>query len=320
MGIGPVPATAAALDRAGLTLDDIDLIELNEAFAAQVLACLREWKVDPTRRAAQPQRLRHLARPPGRRHRRANPRHDGARGASAATRATCSRRCASAAARAWPRSSRPSDEPLVATTSSTGPPTRRPSCCPTRSGSTRACGTAPSTSSPSTSPWSATTPAATATPRSRLGPTMIDVSPTTWWRCSTTSGWSERTWSAFPSAGPRCMRLAAREPSRVDRLVALCTAAQFTAVGLDRPGRPVRAEAPPRSPRLSSNAGTRPDFRAAIPTVRSGRGMVAATPAEGYAGCCEAIAPGTYARLCVDRSRRRSRSPAPTTPPPLRHC
>jgi acetyl-CoA C-acetyltransferase len=47
MGIGPVPATAAALDRAGLTLDDLDLIELNEAFAAQVLACLREWKVDP---------------------------------------------------------------------------------------------------------------------------------------------------------------------------------------------------------------------------------------------------------------------------------
>lgn len=48
MGIGPVPATAAALDRAGLTLDEIDLIELNEAFAAQVLACLREWKLDPT--------------------------------------------------------------------------------------------------------------------------------------------------------------------------------------------------------------------------------------------------------------------------------
>jgi acetyl-CoA C-acetyltransferase len=48
MGIGPVPATAAALDRAGLTLDEIDLIELNEAFAAQVLACLREWKIDPT--------------------------------------------------------------------------------------------------------------------------------------------------------------------------------------------------------------------------------------------------------------------------------
>ncbi|MEN8708249.1 MAG: acetyl-CoA C-acetyltransferase [Nocardioides marinisabuli] len=47
MGIGPVPATAAALERAGLTLDEIDVIELNEAFAAQVLACLREWKVDP---------------------------------------------------------------------------------------------------------------------------------------------------------------------------------------------------------------------------------------------------------------------------------
>lgn len=47
MGIGPVAATAAALHRAGLTLDEIDLIELNEAFAAQVLAVLAEWKVDP---------------------------------------------------------------------------------------------------------------------------------------------------------------------------------------------------------------------------------------------------------------------------------
>ncbi|MFF0269471.1 acetyl-CoA C-acetyltransferase [Kribbella sp. NPDC004536] len=47
MGIGPVAAVAAALARADLTLDDLDLIELNEAFAAQVLACLREWKVDP---------------------------------------------------------------------------------------------------------------------------------------------------------------------------------------------------------------------------------------------------------------------------------
>jgi acetyl-CoA C-acetyltransferase len=43
MGIGPVPATAAALDRAGLKLADMDLIELNEAFAAQVLAVTREW-------------------------------------------------------------------------------------------------------------------------------------------------------------------------------------------------------------------------------------------------------------------------------------
>jgi acetyl-CoA C-acetyltransferase len=44
MGIGPVPSTALALERAGLTLADMDLIELNEAFAAQVIACLREWK------------------------------------------------------------------------------------------------------------------------------------------------------------------------------------------------------------------------------------------------------------------------------------
>ena len=46
MGIGPVPATAAALARAGLSLDDLDLIELNEAFAAQVLAVLRKWGLD----------------------------------------------------------------------------------------------------------------------------------------------------------------------------------------------------------------------------------------------------------------------------------
>ncbi len=43
MGIGPVPATSAALAKAGLRLSDIDLIELNEAFAAQALAVMREW-------------------------------------------------------------------------------------------------------------------------------------------------------------------------------------------------------------------------------------------------------------------------------------
>ena len=46
-GVGPVPAIRKALARAGLTLDDIDLVELNEAFAAQVLACLRELPMDP---------------------------------------------------------------------------------------------------------------------------------------------------------------------------------------------------------------------------------------------------------------------------------
>ena len=45
MGIGPVPSTALALKRAGLSLEQIDLIELNEAFASQVLAVLREWKL-----------------------------------------------------------------------------------------------------------------------------------------------------------------------------------------------------------------------------------------------------------------------------------
>jgi acetyl-CoA C-acetyltransferase len=45
MGIGPVPSTRAALERGGLTLDEIDLIELNEAFASQVLAVLSEWQL-----------------------------------------------------------------------------------------------------------------------------------------------------------------------------------------------------------------------------------------------------------------------------------
>jgi acetyl-CoA C-acetyltransferase len=47
MGIGPVPATAKALALAGVTLADVDLIELNEAFASQVLAVAREWNLTP---------------------------------------------------------------------------------------------------------------------------------------------------------------------------------------------------------------------------------------------------------------------------------
>jgi 3-oxoadipyl-CoA thiolase len=49
MGIGPVPAIRRALDAAGLTLDQIDLIEINEAFAAQVLACVQELGIDEER-------------------------------------------------------------------------------------------------------------------------------------------------------------------------------------------------------------------------------------------------------------------------------
>jgi acetyl-CoA acyltransferase len=48
-GTGPVPAVRKVLARTGLTLEDMDLVEINEAFAAQVLACLRELPIDPTR-------------------------------------------------------------------------------------------------------------------------------------------------------------------------------------------------------------------------------------------------------------------------------
>lgn len=47
MGIGPVYASQMALERAGLSLADMDIIEINEAFAAQVIACCKEWKIDP---------------------------------------------------------------------------------------------------------------------------------------------------------------------------------------------------------------------------------------------------------------------------------
>ncbi|MDQ3138990.1 MAG: thiolase family protein, partial [Gemmatimonadota bacterium] len=49
MGLGPVPASRKALERAGLTVRDLDLIELNEAFAAQALACMQELELDPDR-------------------------------------------------------------------------------------------------------------------------------------------------------------------------------------------------------------------------------------------------------------------------------
>jgi len=47
MGLGPIPATRKALERASLTVSDLDLIELNEAFASQSLACIRELGLDP---------------------------------------------------------------------------------------------------------------------------------------------------------------------------------------------------------------------------------------------------------------------------------
>ncbi len=49
MGMGPVPATRKALERAGLSVADLDLVEINEAFASQSVACLRELALDPSR-------------------------------------------------------------------------------------------------------------------------------------------------------------------------------------------------------------------------------------------------------------------------------
>jgi len=49
MGLGPIPTSRKALARAGLKAGDLDVIELNEAFASQVLACIRDLELDPER-------------------------------------------------------------------------------------------------------------------------------------------------------------------------------------------------------------------------------------------------------------------------------
>jgi acetyl-CoA acetyltransferase family protein len=49
MGIGPVPAVKKLLAKTGMSLNDFDLFEINEAFAAQVLACLRDLPIDPAK-------------------------------------------------------------------------------------------------------------------------------------------------------------------------------------------------------------------------------------------------------------------------------
>jgi acetyl-CoA acetyltransferase family protein len=49
MGLGPVPATRKALARAGITARELDLVDLNEAFAAQAIACIRDLQLDPAR-------------------------------------------------------------------------------------------------------------------------------------------------------------------------------------------------------------------------------------------------------------------------------
>jgi len=79
MGIGPVPATRLALQRAGVTLADLDLIELNEAFAAQVLAVLSEWQLEDGLERVNVNGSGISPRPSRRRDRRADSRHAPAR-------------------------------------------------------------------------------------------------------------------------------------------------------------------------------------------------------------------------------------------------
>ncbi len=77
MGVGPVPASRLALERAGLKVEDIDLWELNEAFAAQVLACIRELGIPHEKLNVNGGAIAH--RPPAGRLGRAPDRHAGTR-------------------------------------------------------------------------------------------------------------------------------------------------------------------------------------------------------------------------------------------------
>ena len=100
--LGPVPATRKALERAGISVADLDLVELNEAFASQSVACIRELGLDPAE--GQRGRRRHRAGPPAGRQRRAAHDHAGPRPAPDRRPLRAGRACASASARASPRS------------------------------------------------------------------------------------------------------------------------------------------------------------------------------------------------------------------------
>ena len=100
MGFGPAPAMRKVLAVAGLKLAEIDVIELNEAFAAQALAVLRDLGIADDAAARQPERRRDRARPSAGRQRRAAG-HDGAVPAATHRRdAMRCARCASASGRA----------------------------------------------------------------------------------------------------------------------------------------------------------------------------------------------------------------------------
>ena len=108
MGIGPVPAVEKLFSRTGLGFPRHRPRRAQRGVrgpGARRAGRLAVERAGP----AQRQRIRHLARAPDRRHRRPDARHRPARASPPRAAATCWRRCASAAARAWPRSSRPPD-------------------------------------------------------------------------------------------------------------------------------------------------------------------------------------------------------------------
>ena len=91
-GMGPTLAIPKALERAGLTIDDIDLFEINEAFCSVPVAAIRTLGIDPDDRERQRQRLQ--PRSPDRGDRRPHGRHHGQRAAPPRARPTASSRCA----------------------------------------------------------------------------------------------------------------------------------------------------------------------------------------------------------------------------------
>ena len=101
MGVGPIDAVKVALERAGMTIDDVDVMELNEAFAAQVLPVCRELGVDPFGEKLNPHGGAIALGHPVRHDRRPDHVHAPERPRRRSTARSASRRCASAAVRAW---------------------------------------------------------------------------------------------------------------------------------------------------------------------------------------------------------------------------
>ena len=323
MGIGPVPSTAAALERAGLTLDEIDVIELNEAFAAQVLAVPARVEGRRHRRPPQPQRLRHLARPPRRRHRRPHPGH--ARPRDAPPRGPLRHRDHVHRRRPGPGRDLRAGRLMSAVAVHhvvTGPAEAPAVVLSNSLGSTHTM-------------WDAQADALAEHFRVvrydtrghggspvPAGPYDIDDLADDVVALLDTLSVERAHFVGLSLGGMTGMRLAARNPERVGRLVVLCTGrlpqSRRVRGGIVRP--PCARAGPGPSRRPWSPAGSRPPSSTPTPTSRRAARPPSLPPRpRAMPPAARSSRPWTCATPCRPSPLRRSPSPAETTRPRHRH-